>query len=154
MITELKQQVKNKINSGNIPSTQNLFNKVKDYKAVSFDIFDTLLKRKVNKPEDVFQLMQLNIEEKIPDFKNKRIKAEEKARLINNPREITLDDIYDNFVELDERQRDYFKKLELKFEKTVLVPNKPIVDLFNECIRNNKAVFIISDMYLPLVFIK
>lgn len=154
MITELKQQVKNKINSGNIPSTQNLFNKVKDYKAVSFDIFDTLLKRKVNKPEDVFQLMQLNIEEKIPDFKNKRIKAEEKARLINNPREITLDDIYDNFVELDERQRDYFEKLELKFEKTVLVPNKPIVDLFNECIRNNKAVFIISDMYLPLVFIK
>ena len=85
----------------------------------------------------------MNIEEKIPDFKNKRIKAEEKARLINNPREITLDDIYDNFVELDERQRDYFKKLELKFEKTVLVPNKPIVDLFNECIRNNKAVFII-----------
>lgn len=154
MITKLKRQVKNKINSGNIPSTQSLFNKVKNYKVISFDIFDTLLKRKVNNPKDVFQLMQLNIGEKIPNFKDRRIKAEEKARLINNPREITLDDIYDNFSGLDEYQRDYLKRLELKFEKTVLVPNKPIVDLFNECIQNNKAVFIISDMYLPIIFIK
>lgn len=154
MITKLKRQVKDKINSGNIPSTQSLFNKVKNYKAVSFDIFDTLLKRKVNNPKDVFQLMQLNIGEKIPNFKDRRIKAEKKARLINNPREITLDDIYDNFSGLDEYQRDYLKGLELKFEKTVLVSNKPIVDLFNECIRDNKAVFIISDMYLPVTFVK
>lgn len=154
MITKLKRQVKNKINSGNIPSTQSLFNKVKNYKVISFDIFDTLLKRKVNNPKDVFQLMQLNIGEKIPNFKDRRIKAEEKARLINNPREITLDDIYDNFSGLDEYQKDYLKELELKFEETVLIPNKPIVDLFNECIKNNKTVFIISDMYLPLAFIK
>lgn len=154
MINKLKQQVKNKINSGGIPSTQNLFNKVKDYKAVSFDIFDTLLKRKVNNPKDVFQLMQLSIGKKIPNFKNQRIKAEEKARLINNPKEITLNDIYDNFPDLDGYQRDYLKKLELKLEKEVLVPNKPIVDLFNECIENNKLVFIISDMYLPIEFIK
>ena len=154
MITKLKRQVKNKINSGTIPSTQKLLNKVKNFKAVSFDIFDTLLKRKVNNPKDVFQLMQLSIGEKIPNFKDGRIKAEEKARLINNPREITLDDIYDNFSGLDKYQRDYLKRLELKFEKTVLVPNKPIVDLFNECIRNNKVVFIISDMYLPIIFIK
>lgn len=154
MITKLKRQVKDKINSGNIPSTQSLFNKVNSYRAVSFDIFDTLLKRKVNNPKDVFQLMQLNIGEKIPNFKDRRIKAEKKARLINNPREITLDDIYDNFSGLDEYQRDYLKGLELKFEKTVLVSNKPIVDLFNECIRDNKAVFIISDMYLPVTFVK
>lgn len=154
MITKLKRQVKNKINSGTIPSTQKLLNKVKNFKAVSFDIFDTLLKRKVNNPKDVFQLMQLSIGEKIPNFKDGRIKAEEKARLINNPREITLDDIYDNFSGLDKYQRDYLKRLELKFEKTVLVQNKPIVDLFNECIRNNKVVFIISDMYLPITFIK
>ncbi len=154
MITKLKRQVKNKINSGTIPSTQKLLNKVKNFKAVSFDIFDTLLKRKVNNPKDVFQLMQLSIGEKIPNFKDGRIKAEEKARLINNPREITLDDIYDNFSGLDKYQRDYLKRLELKFEKTVLVQNKPIVDLFNECIRNNKVVFIISDMYLPIIFIK
>ena len=37
MITKLKRQVKNKINSGSIPSTQSLFNKVKNYKVVSFD---------------------------------------------------------------------------------------------------------------------
>ena len=112
MITKLKRQVKNKINSGTIPSTQKLLNKVKNFKAVSFDIFDTLLKRKVNNPKDVFQLMQLSIGEKIPNFKDGRIKAEEKARLINNPREITLDDIYDNFSGLDKYQRDYLKRLD------------------------------------------
>lgn len=154
MVNKLKQQIKNKLNAGNIPSTQILFNKVKDYKAVSFDVFDTLLKRKVNTPEDVFQLMQLDIGEKIPNFKNKRINAERKARLTNNPKEITLDDIYNNFSGLSDQQRDYLKKLELKFERAILVPNKSIVDLFNKCIENNKNVFIISDMYLPVSFVK
>ena len=154
MINTLKQHIKNKINTGSIPSTQVLFDKIKNYKSVSFDIFDTLLKRKVNNPEDIFQLMQLNIGNTIPDFKDKRINAERQARLINNPREITLDDIYNNFSDVSETQKEYLKKLELKFEKAALMPNKPIVDLFNKCVQARKLVFIISDMYLPFSFIE
>lgn len=154
MISTLKQEIKNKANTGSTPSAQKLFNKVKNYKIVSFDIFDTLLKRKVNDPEDIFQLMQLEIKNKVPNFKERRKDAEKRARLINSPREITLDDIYNNFPGLPEIQKYSLKNLELKFEKQALVPNKPIVDLFNKCIQTNKKVFIISDMYLPLSFIK
>lgn len=152
-MNKLKQQIKNQINSGKLPRTQKLFNKVENYKVVSFDIFDTLLKRRVNKPEDVFQLMQLDIGKEVPNFKDRRINAERKARFSSNPKEITLDDIYNNFFGLSNQQRDYCKKIELKYEKEVLVPNRPIVDLFNECIRSGKKVFIISDMYLPLAFV-
>lgn len=153
-MSTLKRQMKAKINTGNIPSTQKLFNKVKNYEFVSFDIFDTLLKRKVNNPEDVFQLMQLKLENKVPKFKKRRIDAEKRARLAISPKEITLDDIYNNFSGLSDEQINYLKKLELQFEKEILVPNKPIVDLFNKCIQADKKVFIISDMYLPLPFIK
>ena len=151
---KIKSIVKQNINTGKLPSEERLFNKLKKYDYVSFDIFDTLLKRKVNKPEDVFQLMQISIGEKIPNFKTRRIEAEKKARLANNTKEITLDDIYNNFHGLNEKQLDFLKELELKIERTVLVPNKPIIDLFNNCIQNNKKVFIISDMYLPLSFVK
>ena len=39
----------------------NLFNKCRKYNVVSFDIFDTLLKRDVFFPADVFKLVEKKI---------------------------------------------------------------------------------------------
>lgn len=149
----LKKTIKKITNIGSIPPIKVLTKKVKKYENVSFDIFDTLLKRKVNDPKDVFQLMELTIQNEIPNFQKKRIEAENKARLINNSKEITLTDIYNCFQGINIQQKKKLEKLELKFEENILVPNKPIVDLFNICKQLKKRIYIISDMYLPLNFI-
>ena len=44
------------------------------YKYISFDVFDTLIERKVNKPTDIFALVGKNIlgEEKSEEFRELR----------------------------------------------------------------------------------
>ena len=55
-----------------------------EYRIVTFDIFDTLVKRNVYSPVDVFQLIekQYNLEHtiKIKGFASERSAAEQKAR--------------------------------------------------------------------------
>lgn len=150
----LKQTLKNKINTGKTPDAKILFKRIEKYENVSFDIFDTLLKRKVNNPNDVFNLMQRAVQDKISNFAQKRIHAESQARSKNNSKEITLDSIYDCMHGTSIEQKEQLKKLELKFEANILVPNKEMIDLFNLCKQANKQIYIISDMYLPLQFIE
>ena len=52
---------------------------LKDYDIVSFDIFDTLIVRYVDKPEDIFGIIEQKVENAI-NLKNNRIEAEKKAR--------------------------------------------------------------------------
>ena len=67
---------------------------------VSFDIFDTLLKRNVRHPKDVFNLVEskYNAESSVElkDFRSQRVLAECKARENATKEDITLDDIYTN----------------------------------------------------------
>ena len=81
-----------------------------------------------------------------------RINAELKARkkIIE---EVSIDEIY-NFIEFSPAINEELKNLELKTEYEVCIPNKSIVDLFNECLKNGKKVIITSDMYLPEDIIK
>ena len=126
---------------------------------VSFDIFDTLVKRYVSLPTDVFDIVELRYNslhgtsnEKIRGFKELRINAELKARkkIIE---EVSIDEIY-NFIEFSPAINEELKNLELKTEYEVCIPNKSIVGLFNECLKNGKKVIITSDMYLPEDIIK
>ena len=104
---------------------------------VSFDIFDTLVKRYVSLPTDVFDIVELRYNslhgtsnEKIRGFKELRINAELKARkkIIE---EVSIDEIY-NFIEFSPAINEELKNLELKTEYEVCIPNKSIVSLFNE----------------------
>ena len=126
---------------------------------VSFDIFDTVVKRYVSLPTDVFDIVELRYNslhgtsnEKIRGFKELRINAELKARkkIIE---EVSIDEIY-NFIEFSPAINEELKNLELKTEYEVCIPNKSIVSLFNECLKNGKKVIITSDMYLPEDIIK
>ena len=51
---------------------------------ISFDIFDTLLKRNVRHPKDVFNLVESKYNAESPvelkEFRNQRVLAESKAR--------------------------------------------------------------------------
>lgn len=124
--------------------TDEILKQIENYDVVSFDIFDTLLKRNVKEPTDVFSYMEKKY--RINGFYEKRIGAEKIAREKKNGFEISLKDIY------KELNTDYRDK-ELKTESELLIVNDDIYPVFRNCV-DCKTVIIISDMYLPEHFIK
>ncbi len=128
--------------------------RIEEFEAVSFDIFDTLLKRDVYKPTDVFILVQREYKRRHHrdlDFYSIRINAESTAREKSNYPEITLDDIYN---EIDISDRDLLKALELEIESNVLHCNYDIKPIYDKCILQRKAIYIVSDMYLPREYLE
>ena len=127
--------------------------RIQKFDWVSFDIFDTLIRRCVPHPTDLFTLVgmkynALHPQQPIADFKKMRVKAEGSARERSSSEEIQLDDIY-NSIPLPENVKAELKRMEMEAECDVCKPNETVVALFNECIRQNKNVVIASDMYLP-----
>lgn len=123
----------------------------------SFDIFDTLLTRAVYKPQDLFYFIGkelsnkkiINIDQN--SFKENRIKAEIYSRQKKSNEEITLDDIYFELQKLLSINNDileYIKLLECTMENNFSYS-------IDENIKKIKEdSIIISDMYLPEIFIK
>lgn len=127
--------------------------RVLKYEWVSFDIFDTLIKRCVPHPTDLFTLIQqkynvLHAQYPITNFKELRIKAEKEARTKSLSEEIQLGDIY-QLMALPDEVRDDLMRMEIEAELDICRPNELITGLFNECVQKRKNVFITSDMYLP-----
>lgn len=124
-----------------------------DIKYISFDIFDTLVFRKVNEPVDIFEIMQKhkyikNIFGKTNSFKELRISAEKAVRKNSYENEITLQQIYEVFSYLSKKQQKKLIKLELKTEKENLFINHEIQEWINQALKYDKKVIFISDMYL------
>ena len=72
----------------------------KHYDIISFDIFDTLIERKVSRPSDIFRLTGEKVlgKAEAEEFCQKRILAERTAREGRNSQETDLDGIYDNLL--------------------------------------------------------
>lgn len=126
---------------------------MRPYKAVSFDIFDTLLERDVDRPVDVF----LRVGDAVlgagkgEGFQKDRIAAEAAAREGAVNGEATLDDIYDALTGMgyEASLADALKAEEVRSEVNgcfVKVSMKPVYDA---ALKAGKTVFLISDMYLP-----
>lgn len=121
------------------------------HECVSFDIFDTLLMRKVMYPEDVFELMEDRLLEKgiiIRNFKDKRMKAQAELGLTNP-------DIYQIYKKLgkiykiSEQNLKICCDLEIQIESELLIPRNAMVSMFEKCKKLGKKVFLVSDMYIP-----
>lgn len=124
-------------------------------KFVSFDIFDTLLKRSVAQPSDLFRLMEGAdaAEGSVPQgFAQKRIDAEKTANLIYD-RPVTIEEIYKQLQPEFGDQVWNWMQIELQMELKGCVPNSPCVELFLKCLSADKCVILISDMYLSSAFI-
>lgn len=119
-----------------------LYKKIDSAEYVSFDIFDTLLKRDVPKPTDVFKIVERKSNEK--GFYEKRKKAEVLARTKSNNKEITLDDIYACY---DGDRIDVLMVNEINTEIELSFINKEIQSIFQYAMKNSKII-LISDMYL------
>ena len=118
------------------------------HKIITFDVFDTLLIRRVSEPHDVFRLMEYNLN--INNFTERRIQAEQEARKTSCTEEVTLFDIYNKDPILTKE----IMRRELETEASVLCVNPPIKNIFDYCLLTNRRIFIISDMYLPKSFIE
>lgn len=130
------------------PKEEELLKKIESASVVSFDMFDTLVQRTVLHPEDVFKLVEEKSGEK--DFASQRIKAQ-KESLASLGVGRSFDQIYEVFqknTKVTTAKREALKKLELELEYACIIPRKSGVALWNHCKKQNKTLYILSDMYL------
>ena len=149
----LKRKIKNTLDDIGVHYYENIIKRISKKEYVSFDIFDTLIKRDVKKPTDVFVIIEHNY--KIYDFYKRRIEAEKIAR--KGKVDTTIDEIYDIYNSLylnDINETEKIKNIEKKVELELCVQNKLLKKVYDFCIENNKKVYLISDMYLSSEILK
>lgn len=133
-------------------SYDKLYRKIKSYDTITFDIFDTLITRKLVNPDDLFKLIDDKIKFKLDrPFIEIRKEAEIVART-EFDRDVSIDDIYITMEKINNYSSakvKKLKKLELDLEMEVLIPRDDMVKLYNKLIKDKKNIDIISDMYLP-----
>jgi len=119
---------------------------------ISFDVFDTLLMRKVLRPEDVFALEEAELREAGEDvpFAAWRLAADvDQQRQGHIP---TFDEIYAFLQEqhgFSAEQITRWKQREWELENAILVPRDDVVEAYQYAKAQGKTVCVTSDMYFP-----
>lgn len=133
---------------------------------VTFDIFDTLLHRRVLAPVDVFELVRLKAFEDersllahdiLLNFTYDRMDAERRSRIRHQNEsggegEVTFDEIYREYSLLTgcrEELTEFLKSIELDVERHVLVASHEGMKVYEEHRNAGRRIAFISDMYLP-----
>ena len=123
---------------------------------ISFDVFDTLIKRSVAQPTDIFRLMETasdNQGQSLPKgFAGKRIEAERSVTK-KKGKPATFKEIYDKLQINYGQQARNWMQLELQMEMAGCRPNPDYVSKFYEYLEKGHKIILISDMYLPSSFI-
>lgn len=141
-----------------IYNVEKIKKRIDKYEYVSFDIFDTLIKRNVNKPSDIFNLTAKKYEIEnnvvIPNYKELRINAEIKAAQLAEGNEPNIDDIFNQIEINDKYNIERLKEIEIELEKTLCQKNKYFYPIYDYCIKQNKKIIITTDMYLNKKYIE
>lgn len=131
-------------------------------KLYSFDVYDTLLTRRVAVPADLFQLLgeQLRTMSLIPDgpgeFATQRARAEVAARQTAPAGEVRLSEIYAKLAEAcgwNAAQTQQALELELRVESDNTQAVPAMAETVQRARANGFRVMFLSDMYLPAPFI-
>lgn len=130
-----------------------------DIKTVSFDVFDTIVFRKVSRPVDIFsqvfersELAKSSIYS-ASEFNEARQNGEKRAKTNSQSSEVSLEKIYECLPIAIKNVRELIE-LELQLESEYSFVYQPIVDLIDEILLSGKSVFLLSDMYLSKVQIQ
>ena len=124
---------------------------IKQYDVISFDLFDTLVTRKIFQPEDIFEVVSFKLKCRHGnDFGYK----ENRVKIIGffNDLNYSIDDIYYHLqseCKIDSDILEEIKTLEIETEYEYLFPRTTVIDLAKEALAIGKEVCITSDMYLP-----
>lgn len=120
---------------------------IAEHDVISFDIFDTLLGRYVLQPQDVFTLVERDLQAQgyQETFSELRIRAEKQSGCA-----ASLDDIYAQLhqIGISEENCQDWRNRELAWEKQVVYPRRKLVEAFQYAKSLHKRIFLTSDMYL------
>lgn len=143
----LKQKVGKTINQDKI------IEQIKNYKVISFDIFDTLVKRDCAEGKKLFDMMEQGLSSQyswLTGFSERREAAEHRSRKKSLREEITFDEIYNELQEYySEEKIEILRRLEIKYEIEFCHASQHMLRVYNYCLSSNKIVILTSDMYLP-----
>lgn len=134
-------------------SRKELMEEIAQAEVVSFDLFDTLVTRKVYSYTDVFELVETELEHRgavIPELAKLRLMAEKQLSKNDAP---TLTEIYE--MVLDEAGTDTITSseladLEYAADLATMVERSAICGVFNEVVAEGKRVVITTDSYYSL----
>lgn len=136
-------------------SYEELKGKIDQSDIVSFDIFDTLIMRKIFSPEDVFRLLNYKVRGNLNiTIDIGMIRAKTAA---NCGTCASIDEIYDAIkkeTSLSKDIIDKIKKIEKDIDINLCDARKDIAGLYEYCISIGKEIYLISDMYYKLEDIK
>lgn len=122
---------------------------------VSFDIFDTLVTRKVARPDDAFDLLEMHLKSKmgleIP-YRQWRKEAESICRKKNPQSDCDLDEIYREFASVsgfNAETCERIKEAEIENELDLIEPKPAMIEFYDYVVKDlKKRVFLVSDMYM------
>lgn len=120
----------------------------------SFDIFDTIVLRPLEKPTDIFYFLDKEYHKlfgKLNSFYEIRKTAEASVRSLSDMEEVTIDEIYE-YIEklylLDAKKLKTIEDKEKQLEVDFSIPRRSILNIYEMLVFQNKKVIFISDMYL------
>lgn len=127
-----------------------LLDKIRRAEVVSFDLFDTLVMRKVYAYTDIFELVDLELKRRgivIPDFARRRLSAEKELSKEFAP---TLEHIYGevlrqvggSFLSAEE-----LAELEWKIDFNTMLRRDAVYEVYQKAVSSGKKVIITTDSY-------
>ena len=135
-------------------SYQELKDKIDKADIVSFDIFDTLIMRKVFSPEDVFRLLGEKVR---AELKLDCEIASIRAQAAQCGAYATINEIYGYIkkcTNLTDKNISDIMKMEKDTDIDLCIVRRDIADLYEYCLTCGKEVYFISDMYYTIQDIK
>ena len=123
---------------------EELKNLIDTHEIISFDVFDTLITRKVLSPEEIYDIIGKRILDR--DLKKFRYSVE---RWSDNMNVYEVYDEYRKTIGCSEEEKEEIIKTEVATEKDFLSRREKMVEIFNYAVNKGKPVYLISDMDLP-----
>ena len=130
------------------------------FACASFDIFDTLLYRRISNPEARIKRAyrpRVTQERELKALSLLRLDAEDRARLRSGPDLYSLDDIYSEMTVLGSLEKlvaEDLKKAEMRMEIDQCFAIEAGRVLLDQARKVSKQIIYVSDMYLPPEFIR
>lgn len=131
------------------PDLEKLAKRLRNASVVSFDVFDTLILRKTEKPSDLFDFIGYKLG--VTDYKTIRMAAEREIRKRGEANLRSICDLLEKRYGID-AVRAYEE--ELNAERIFCYGNPYFLRLLERKEFQDKQIIAISDMYLPAEFIK
>jgi FMN phosphatase YigB (HAD superfamily) len=133
-----------------------LWQLIQQHDIVSFDVFDTLLIRRVAQPTDVFELVGRRAG--VPRYRRLRIAAEARARerkreTTGHP-EVDLEEIFRELRKDVHHRTQELMAAELAMERLVLRPNPAVRAMFDAASAAGATIVATSDSYFTADFIE